>query len=252
MKKVLILVAVISVISVSSCSNGASSGSNEGNGSNTEQKVNHSEKSDGATKRELKIAGCLEKFDHDYASLLTLEDIASHHELDLSRVETDVSSTKGEYGSVRYSWASDRPDMEIKVLSTVVKTADNNHVELKMMSFYDDGSKGTIAYFERGYKKLSEKELAEAYANLEKSFKDEPEKLEQAKGFMEIRKNSKYVEVQDLGTRSYWKWGKSYGGELVTLVGSAKFTVVTKISDDPDMNLVFAKKLAQEVIDKCN
>lgn len=247
MRKVLLLIGAIGVLSVSSCSNGGTSDSN-GN----EAESSRSEKSGGASKNELKSADCLEKFNHDYAKMLTLDDIALHQEIDQSAVETDIPSTKGEYGKVNYTWASDRPDQEIEIMGHKIKGPDQNHVELKMMSFYDDGTAETIEYFERGYKKLSEEELAQIYANLEKTYVNKSEELEQAKGFMEARKTSNYVEVQDLGTRSYWKWDERYGGELVTLVGRAKFTVAAKISSDPDANLAFAKKLAQEVINKCN
>lgn len=242
---------------VSSCANSGSSVSGD-SGSNKENEVNSTEgnlsssKREKASKGDLKISDCLEKFDHDYAKMLTLDDLASHQELDQSTVKTKVSPTKGEYGSVSYTWASDRPEKEMVLNSHKMMVPDNNYVELKNMFFYDDGSAETVELFERGYKKLSEKELAQIEANLEKSFAEKPDELENAKKLMKVREATKHSEVPDLGTRAYWKWDERFGGDLITLVGKAKFTVVAKVSKDPDTSLAFAKKLAQEVIDKCN
>lgn len=68
---------------------------------------------------------------------------------------------------------------------------------------------------------------------------------------MKKRESMHFELVEGLGTRVYWKWER-FGGELVTLVGKSKFTVVTKVSDDPSQNLELARKLALEVIRKCN
>lgn len=88
-------------------------------------------------------------------------------------------------------------------------------------------------------------------SDLESRYSD-PEELESAKSLLKIRANMDFELVEDLGTRAYWKWGEQYGGELITLVGRSSFTIVSKISDDAHQNLELAKKLAREVINKCN
>lgn len=247
MKKILLLMSVAGALLVSSCSSGGNGSSDNG-----QESTSGSAKSEKASKGDSKIGNCLEKFDHDYAKMLTLDDIVSLHQINAEDVETDVSSTHGQYGSVAYSWMSDRPDLAIEILGQTIRGPDKNRIELQQLSFHDDASASTVDYFSRAYKKLSDEEIAVLTANLEKSYAGKPKELEQAKGFLEMRRHSKFIEVPDLGTIAYWKWDDTYGGELVTLVGKAQFAVMAKVSDNSDADLEAAKKLANEVINKCN
>lgn len=110
-----------------------------------------------ASKAELKVSDCLESYDYDYARMLTLDDIGKYHDVDLSIVEKKDGGIKGEYGSVDYTWPSDRPDIKMEISKMVMNVPDKNSVMIKMPSFYDDNSAQTVEFFSRGYKELSKR-----------------------------------------------------------------------------------------------
>lgn len=241
MNKIRFLIGAFATLLVSSCTSGDASTSDSSSEATGNKK---------ASKIELTTSDCLEMFNYDYSRMVTIQDIQKHHAIDLSTIEKKDGGIKGEYGSILYTWASDRPDLDVKVSTMSIKVPDVNTVGVKMLSFYNDGSAETVESFSIGYRGLSEEELETMNSNLENRFSD-PEELEKAKSLLQARGNMNFELVEGLGTRSYWKWGEQYGGELITLVGRSRFTIVTKISDDPNQNLELAKKLAQEVINKC-
>lgn len=242
MNKIRFFIGAFAALMASSCTSGDASTSDSSSETTGNKK---------ASKIELATSDCLEMFNYDYSRMVTIEDIRKHHAIDLSTIEKKDGGIKGEYGSVLYTWASDRPDLDVKVSTMSIKVPDVNTVGVKMLSFYDDGSAETVKSFSIAYRELSEEELKTMNDNLESRYSDSAE-LENAKSLLKARTNRNFELVEGLGTRAYWKWGEQYGGELITLVGRSSFTIVTKISDDPNQNLELARKLAQEVINKCN
>ncbi|HLT41262.1 MAG TPA: hypothetical protein VKZ95_01040 [Sphingobacteriaceae bacterium] len=242
MNKIRLFTGVFAALLTSSCASGDAS-TNDSSLEATGSKK--------ASKKELMTSDCLEMFDYDYCGMVTIQDIQKHHTIDLSTIEKKDGGIKGEYGSVLYTWASDRPDQDVKVSPMSISVPDLNTVGIKRLTFYDDGSAQTVESFSIGYRGFSEEELATMNSDLESRYSD-PEELESAKSLLKIRANMDFELVEDLGTRAYWKWGEQYGGELITLVGRSSFTIVSKISDDAHQNLELAKKLAREVINKCN
>jgi hypothetical protein len=206
-----------------------------------------------SSKAELKVSNCLESFNYDYVRMLTIDDIVKNHDVgDLLKVEIKDGEVKGEYGSVTYIWPSGRPDIQTKINTIVMGVPDPNSVILKKLAFYDNSSEETVEHFSRSYEYLSTKELKEVNVNLEKNFGDDPERLAQAKSLMKSRESMNFELIEGIGTRAYWRWGDKFGGELVSLIGRSKFTVITKVSIDSSENLELAKRLALEVINKCN
>lgn len=199
----------------------------------------------------IKVSDYLETFNYDYARMITLEDIEKHFNIDLGIVEKKDGGIRGEYGFTTYLWPSDRPDIEIKTAAETIYIPDLNSLGIKELSFYDNSSAETIDLFSMAYREFSQAELEKMNADLEKSYTDLVQ-LEKVRSLLKNREGRHYDLVENIGTRAYWKWGESFGGELVALVGRAKFTITTKVSNDPDQNLELARKLAQEVINKCN
>lgn len=205
------------------------------------------------------ISQCLAAKDYQYEELLTKADIAKYVSIDESSYKQKVSSTKGKYGSCVYSWTSERPEKEIisKATGTIYKRPDMNQVTIKMLDFYEDSDlklheqETAIDLFDQGYKKLSQTEYDELLANFEKKLGDKPKDLAQAKKMMDARMKFNYEPVADLGDRAYWKWHDDYGIELVVLTGTARFTILSKITGEPETSLNHAVDFAKEVLAKC-
>ena len=205
------------------------------------------------------IAECLASKDYNYEELLTKADIAKHISIDESSYKKDVSSTQGKYGSCVYRWKSDRPDKEITsvVTGAVHKRPDKNEVTIKLLDFYDDDDLNryeqgsALELFDQSYKKLSAAEHDEILANMEKKLGDKPEDLARAKKMMDSRMKFTYESVEELADRAYWKWSDEYGIELIVLAGTARFTILSKTTAEPETSLDHAVKFAKEVLAKC-
>lgn len=151
MKKNPLLIGSFAVLLASSCASGDAS---------TNDAYLESTGSKEASKAELIASDCLEMFDYDYSRMVTIEDIQKHHIIDLSTIEKKDGGIKGEYGSILYTWASDRPDQDVKVSPMSISVPDLNTVGIKRLTFYDDGSAQTVESFSIGYRGFSEEELA--------------------------------------------------------------------------------------------
>ncbi|HUH28422.1 hypothetical protein [Gelidibacter sp.] len=190
---------------------------------------------------------CLKDFKDDYGALLTKEEMASVYPLgDKAKVEL----RSGSYGQHIYTWESDRPSFTMEVSNMKMDVPDQNTMGIKNLSFYSDKTdlKSAIGTFDMGYKQLSDAELAQMQKNLEKA---DAEVKETGTDLMKVRAKSSWDAVEGLGSSSWYKWSDQWGGELVVLAGRANFTILTKISNDPDENRELAKKLAEKVIAKC-
>ena len=69
---------------------------------------------------------------------------------------------------------------------------------------------------------------------------------------MKVRAKSSWDFVEELGSSAWYKWSEQWGGELVVLAGISQFTILTKISTNPEENREIAIKLADKVLAKCN
>lgn len=196
-----------------------------------------------------KTYDCLKKYKDDYSGLLTNDEITSVYPVDFSTADKELRS--GSYGEYIYRWPSDRPDMTIEAAGMKMKVPDDNTLGIKMLSFSSDKIelKSLRQTFDMGYKELSDEELAQIQANLEKQ--DEKIK-ETGKDLMKVRKKRKSDFVDGVGSSAWYRWNENYGGELAVLAGRTKFNIVIKISSDPEENKQAAKKLAEKVLAKCN
>ena len=191
---------------------------------------------------------CLKKFEDDYSLLLTKEEITSVYPINSEKVKKQLRS--GSYGEHMYQWPSDRPNFFMEISGTKMELPDQNTIGVKNLSFYSDNSdmKSTISTFNMAYKELSKEELDRIQANLDKQT---DEIKETGKDLMKVRAKRSWDFVEGLGSSAWYKWNEQWGGELVVLAGKANFTILTKISADPDENRKLAEKLAEKVIAKC-
>ena len=192
---------------------------------------------------------CLKKFEDDYNLLLTKEEMASVYPIDFDIADQELRS--GSYGEHKYQWPSNRPTFTMEISGMEMELPDHNTIGVKNLSFYSDTSdmSSTISAFNMGYKELSDKELEDIQNNLAKQ---DAEVIKTGEDLMKVRSNRSWDFVEGLGSSAWYKWNEQWGGELVVLAGKANFTIVAKISPDPDENRELAKKLAEKIIVKCN
>lgn len=220
------------------------SGNKESSGATSDGKSENK-----TSKSDSKSYDCLKKFEDDYSLLLTKEEMAAVYPIDFDVADQELRS--GSYGEHIYQWSSDRPTFTMEVSGMKMELPDENTIGLKNLSFNSDKTdlKSAIGTFDMAYKQLSQKELDQIQSNLEKA-KDEVK--ETGKDLMKVRAKMSWDFVDDLGSSAWYKWNNQWGGELVVLAGRANFTILTKISADPDENRELAKKLAEKVIAKCH
>lgn len=190
----------------------------------------------------------LEKFEKDYSSLLTKEEIASVYAVDFEHAKEELSNRS--YGEYSFSWPSDRPEFIVESSGFKLNVPDRNTIGIKTFSYSSSKSdmKTTIGTFDMAYKELSKEELDKINKNLAKQ-NDEIKST--GEDMMKIRGKRSWEFVEGLGSSSWYKWNKNYGGELAVLAGKAKFYIIIKISDNPEENRDLARKLAEKVIAKC-
>lgn len=214
------------------------------------------EANDRSGEKPFAISSCLADKDYKYEALLTKADIEKHVDIDEATFKKEISRTKGKYGSCTYRWESSRPRIEKVIAGRTMKLSDPNQVTIKLLDFYTDEDlernkqESIVDLFDMGYKKLSREEYDSIMANLEKKMGNKPEDLARAQKMMKSRMNFNYKLIDNLGDRAYWKW-TDYGIELAVLVGSAKFTIVSKTSGMAETSLEHAVQLAREVLAKC-
>lgn len=214
-----------------------------------------------ASKSDQKTASCLTKFNHDYSKLLTKEDVLKHISMidpEGLEMKYDAESVKKypEYGEIFYTWPSDRPDVQMHP-SFPSKYPDENSISLTNLDFKDGDADQLRNRFQTAYKQMSREEIDAGLARLEKSFKDKPaEELEIAKKLLKGRGKSKNSPVEGVGDHAYWFPTKVMdlylGSKIVVLAGNAQFEVLVKVSGNDEENFEVAKKIALEVLAKCN
>src|SRR5690606_10655637 len=60
-----------------------------------------------------------------------------------------------------------------------------------------------------------------------------------------------FQRFENLGDRSYWKWDRTHGVELIVEVGSARFKIRLKVDAMQESDLEKAVYFARQVLTKC-
>ncbi len=213
-----------------------------------------------SSKADRKTAKCLAEFDYDYSKLLTKEDVLKHVPIDQPEaleLKYDAESVKKrpEYGKIRYTWPSERPDVQTSP-SVPVKRPDLNSVSLSNLEFKDGDISNIQNRFHAAYRSMSQEQVEAGKARMKEFYKDKPaEDLENAIKLLEKRAEMKNTPVEGLGDFAYWFPFKAMdlylGAKVVVLVGNAQFEVVVKVDENDEENFEVAKKIVTEVLAKC-
>lgn len=203
------------------------------------------------------VTNCLLSKDYKYEELLTKADILKHVNIDEASYKMDVSTIRGEYGSVVYDWNSNRPDLQRELLGQIINYADKNRITVKRLTFYSDSELSLykhdsfLSLFDFTYKKLSQQEYNDLLSNLQKEYANDQTGYLKAKEFLDLRMTFNYESINNLGDRAYYQWNEESGIILIVLVGSSHFTVESKTSGDKNIALNHAVLFAKEVLEKC-
>lgn len=200
---------------------------------------------------------CYQAFDYTYENILTKNDLKKHLNPDENSFKINTQNSQDQYGSVTYEWASDRPDQTMEINGMSFPKPNHNFVKLTGLKYYEEDSPGSDQQstandlFAQGYKVLSTEEYNSLLANLQSSYETNSEAYKQAKKLLDIRMQSNYEEMNQIGNLAYWKWDQIHGGELVVLHGNTVFQIQAKLSSNPEETREKAILLASEVIAKC-
>lgn len=202
-----------------------------------------------SSKQTIQSYDCLYDFELSYNLLLTKEEMNAVYPIDFDQAKEDLRS--GSYGMYIYTWESDRPSFPMEISGMTMEIPDQNTMGIKMLSFMSKeiDLESTVDVFDMGYKQLSDEELKQIDANLEKQAE---EVKATGKDLMAVRAKSSWEAVPNLGSSAWYKWNEQYGGELVVLAGRASFTIIIKISQDAEENKQLAVKLAEKALAKCD
>lgn len=196
---------------------------------------------------------CLKNFDYDFDKVLSKEEIASVHPIDIDDIKIKKSSSKGEHSSQYYQWASDRPDKKSEI-NPILILPDDNQIGISSLQFHDTHTpmQELIDRFSMSYKPLSPEEIAKMNENLENKAKKDPSfDLAGAKKFLVKRAASSATLIDGLGNRAYWVFNAENGGKLTVLNGNTQFMLSVKVSEEESENLNLAKELTKLILKKC-
>lgn len=240
MKKSVLLFGLVFVLF--SCNSGNKESSSSSSESDDKKEIANTTSSENSYK-------CLGEFQENYEKLLTKEEMAKVHPIDFDAAKVNLS--QGSYGNHEYSWPSDRPELELEVSGMKINMPDDNMMGVSNLSIISGNRdlQSDTSTFNMGYKQLSDEELE----MIEKNLSKESEEIQKTgKDMMKVRAKRSWDFVKGTGNSAWYKWNEKYGGELSVLAGKAKFTIKSKVSNDPEQNRIIAVKLAELVLEKCH
>jgi hypothetical protein len=172
---------------------------------------------------------------------------------------TDLVKLSAKHKSCQFSWDSDRTQI-IKFMSLERETSIDNSIRVGRINVLDEeelkryGKGSEKEYFQAFHQNITEADKAK----LKKDVKDElSEKSETEKNvgeaIIEMASKFKFQEVQGIGDMASFETRENSNGcSLHVLHKNLIFTVESDISDDVDVNVQMAKKLAMAVLEKCD
>ncbi len=203
---------------------------------------------------------CLLAYQDKYDQLLPLENIQKHFTTDWkSTKKTYILNKNPKYrnhDTYTYSWPSERTrTMEIAGRKLTVPI--DNRVGLTWVGddlYKMSKKKSDLENFQSFYRTPTKEELERAFEEADKRVGEQKDvSKDQKNAAMGLAKGmaaqAKFEQVSGIGDAAAWKPNDN---ELVVLVGGLTFQVIADVSSDANSNLELAKKLALEVLKKCN
>jgi len=164
----------------------------------------------------------------------------------------DKSASTDKY--IHY-WKSDRT-RTMKMGNSTMEIPLQNQIGLMWVGsdLFMIGKKATpLENFKSFYRNPTQEEMDRAFKMAEERLKSDPkyskEQAEAASGIAKgMAAKNKFEDVPGIGDAASFNKEENY---LTVLVGATTFQVVASVSKDKDVNLDLAKKLAKEVLARC-
>lgn len=232
-----------------SCNNNSSG--EETDGTATATKTSSAKKSTGNSGK------CYEDYlGQNMENLLTKEDITKYVSMNLDEAKVnDWRDQKDPEYQHYYYIVKAGPERE-KTFKTPTGTVlpINYEVGINGIKIYSEKVKNPLQSFRNSHHTLSETEKENAKAAMNKALgksKDltEAQKSAAGKGTGSAIDQLRFTEIEGLGDAATWSHNYHY---LSMLVGNTVIDILVDVSDDENENIEVAKKLATEVLKKCN
>lgn len=243
MKKILIALVTTSFLSCS-----------KSNGS-----TNENDKSEAITTPVADVSTCILSYQSKMDQLLPLEIIKKHYTGDMSKAKKNYDfrpeAKKHDKDTYEYTWESGR-SRKMKLMGRDMDVPTPNRIGLKWLGsdlFMITGKATPLESFKAFYRNASAAEKETAFKKAGETLKEKGYDAKTTETATNMAKELSaddiiFKEISGIGEAASWRIKDK---ELTVLVGKITFQVVVDISTDNEENLSIAKKLAQEVLNKC-
>lgn len=243
MKKILIALVATSFLSCSK-SNG---------------NTNENDKNEVITASVADASACILGYQTKYDQLLPLETIQKHYTGDMSKAKKKYDfrpeAKKHDKDTYEYTWESGR-SRKMKMMGQEMDVPTPNRIGLRWLGsdlFMITGKATPLESFKAFYRNASAAEKEAAFKKAGETLKEKGYDTKTTETATNMAKDLSadeiiFKDISGIGEAASWRIKEK---ELTVLVGKITFQVVVDISTNDEENLLIAKKLAQEVLNKC-
>lgn len=202
---------------------------------------------------------CILSYQRKMDELLPLDIIKKHYtgEMPDAEMKYDKSAPERDADTDKYfyRWKSDRT-RTMKMGNSTMEIPLQNEIGVMWLGsdLFMIGNKATpLENFKAFYRNPTQEEMDKAFKIAEERIKSDPkyskEQAETATGMAKgMSARNKFEDVPGIGDAASFNKEENY---LTVLVGATTFQVIASVSKDKDVNLDLAKKLAKEILTKC-
>ena len=231
-------------------------------GGNAESTSTNTEVAQAAAVSETSTSGngdCILSYQRKLDELLPLDVIKQHYTGEMPDAKMKYDKSKPERSASTdkylYAWKSDRI-RTMKMGNSTIDIPLQNEIGVMWVGsdLFMISDKGTpLKNFKAFYRNPTQEELDKAFKIAEERIKSDPkyskEQAETATGMAKgMTAKNKFEDVPGIGDAASFNKEENY---LTVLVGPTTFQIIANVSKDKDTNLDLAKKLAKEVLGKC-
>lgn len=243
MKKILIALIATSFLSC---------GKSNGN-------TNENDKNEVITASVADASACILGYQTKYDQLLPLETIQKHYTGDMSKAKKKYDfrpeAKKHDKDTYEYTWESGR-SRKMKMMGQEMDVPTPNRIGLRWLGsdlFMITGKATPLESFKAFYRNASAAEKEAAFKKAGETLKEKGYDTKTTETATNMAKDLSadeiiFKDISGIGEAASWRIKEK---ELTVLVGKITFQVVVDISTNDEENLLIAKKLAQEVLNKC-
>lgn len=202
---------------------------------------------------------CILSYQRKMDELLPLDVIKKHYTGEMPEAKMNYDKSKPERNASTdkylYAWPSDRT-RTMKIGNSTMDIPLQNEIGVMWVGsdlFMMDDKATPLKNFKAFYRNPTQEELDKALKMAEERMKSDPkyskEQVKTATGMVQgMAVKNNFEDVSGIGDAASFDKDDNH---LMVLVGATTFEVIANVSKDKDVNLDLAKKLAKEVLAKC-